>query len=265
MPLQFTFEETPDSGAETSHPPSYTLKYKAHGEFDDATVQAAANALTPLYVDRPTGRLYRQDVTRECVGWALHEITVPYGPLEKETGSFSWSFDTTGATINVKAAKEHKASYPSDGDYHKGAIGVKGDGDVEGTEIVIPALKLTYTYKHPAGVVTEARARALAGATGKTNMDEWRGFSPGELLFIGGSGSDGTDAEAEEQLQMIASQNIVDLSIGEITGIALNGHDVLWIEFTDEVEGGEPMRQPKRVHIERVYDPISFYETFGFN
>ena len=260
----FSFEETPASRSETTTPPSYTLQYRAIGEFDDLTVQHVALALTPPFVTRPTGNLFRQDVQREPDGWGNYLVTVPYGKLERETGTFNFTFDTTGGTINIKAAKQHIASYPDNGDWHKGAIGVKSDGDVSGADIVIPALRLNYNFRHPAGVVTEAFAKTIASATGATNLLPFRTFQPEELLFIGGTGADGSDSEAEIGYQFVASGDAT-LTIGDIAGIAKKGHHLLWIEFKDEVEAGQAVRQPKRVHIERVYDPIDFAAVFGWS
>lgn len=268
----FTFEETPDSRQETSNPPSYELVYKAVGEHDDATVHAYALAATPSVVFRPTGSLYRKDVVREPDGWGQYTVRVPYGPLDSSSlpaGSYTFDFDTTGATVKIKAAKAHVNAYTSSGataaDLHKGSIGVKSDGEVEGADIVIPALKLTYTFKHPSGVVDEAFARNIAAVTGRTNLNPFRGFAGEELLFIGGTGSDGTDSEAAVAYQFVASANESSLSIGDITGIVKKGHHYAWVEFKDEVDGGKAVRQPERVNIERVYDPVDFATVLGWS
>lgn len=264
----FTFEETPESRQESSNPPSYTLIYKATGEHDDAVVHAHALAATPSIVFRPTGTLYRKDVQREPDGWAQHIVTVPYGPLDSSSlpaGSYTFDFDTTGATVKITAAKEHIESYPVSGDPHKGAIGVKADGEVEGADIIIPALKMTYTFKQPQGIVDEAFARNIAAITGRTNLNPFRGFAAEELLFIGGAGSDGTDSEADVAYQFIASANEASLTIGDITGIVKAGHHYAWVEFKDEVDAGQAVRQPKRVNIEKVYDSVDFATALGWS
>lgn len=266
MPIDM--QETPDSRMESMLPSSFTLRYRITGEQDQDAVAYYAIASTPTAALRPTGILYRQNIEIEPDGWANYLVTVPYGPLARDPGSISFSFDTTGATINIKAAKEHVATYDSGGvaagDWHKGAIGVKGDGEVEGAEIVVPALKLSYGFRHPQGQVNESFARSLASVTGTTNSTTFRGFAAGELLFIGATGSDGTDAEAELQYQFIASQNESGISIGEVTSIVKQGHHYAWVEFKDEVTAGEAVRQPKRVHIERVYNSTNFAAVFGW-
>lgn len=267
MSLQVSIEETPDSRSETLRPPSYTLQYRVVGEPNDANVHLIALNNTPVTATRNFAVLHRQDIQIEPDGWANYLVTVPYGPLKREVGEVSFTFDTSGATINVKAAREHVATYAAaglvaSGDQHAGAIGVTGDGDVEGVDIVVPALKLTYQFKHPQAQITEAQVRVMAGWTGATNADVFRGFQPGELLFLGASGSDGSNSEAEVSYQYVASSNTSNLTVGAISGIAKKGHDAFWIEFEDEVDEGSPVRQPKRVHIERVYDAINFQAAF---
>lgn len=270
----FSFEETPESrasNADTSTA-SKTLIYKAVGEQSDAIVEAYAYTGTPSTVTIAGGTLYRKSVSVDPDGWAQYIVTVTYGKLDPRSvpvGSSTFSFDSSGATINIKAAKAHIATYDSSGvvagDFHKGAINVKADGDVEGVEIVIPALKLTYTFNHPAGIVTESFARLIASVTGMTNDATFRGFAAGELLFAGASGSDGTDADASVSYSFVASSNVTDLSIGDITGIAKAGHDYAWVSFSDEIDDGAAMRQPKQVHVEAVYDSFNFPTVFGWS
>lgn len=270
----FSFEETPESRASSADTSSSskTLVYKAVGEQSETIVEAYAYSGTPTTVTVAGGTLYRKSVSVDPDGWAQYIVTVTYGKLDSSSvavGSSTFSFDTSGATINIKAAKAHVQSYDSLGTvstgHHKGAINVKPDGDVEGVEIIIPALKLTYTFNHPSGVVTESFARLIASVTGMTNNATFRGFAAGELLFAGASGSDGSEAEASVSYSFVASSNVTGLSIGAITGIAKAGHDYAWVEFEDDVDTGEAIRPPKRVHVERVYDSFAFASVFGWS
>lgn len=270
--MSFSLTEIPGSRTSTVNPPTHTRRYRATGVFDSATVESAALVLIPAYVDLTLGRLFRQDLQIEEDGWSNYLITAPFGQQEREVGSFGFRFDTTGATVNIKAAKEHIGTYDSTGkltgNFHKGAINVREDGDVGGADIVIPALRLTYTFKHPAGAVTEAFARSIAAATGSTNLNPFRGFQSEELLFIGASGADGSDADAEVSYEFIGEGEAIGdnkISIGEIKDIVKKGHHLLWVEFKDDVENGNPVRPPWRVHIERVYDPIDFAARFGWS
>ncbi len=256
MPAIFRFDELPESRAET---------YRAVGEFRSDLVGAYALNATPITVLRQTGTLFRQDLQIEPDGWSNYIVTVPYAPRTKEVGTATFSFDTTGGTINLKCAKQHIATYDASGtvagDHHKGAIGVTKDG-VEGVEIVSPVLKLNFNFKHPSGQVTITHARILSGLTGSVNGDVWHGFQPGELLFLGSTGSDGTDVEAEVGYQFAASQNRTGLTFGDINNIAKKGFEAYWVEFKNAVASGAAARRPWRVHIEQVYDPIGFQTVF---
>lgn len=288
--MTFTLEETPDSGESTTSPPTVTYKYVAEGETDQNIVWSYALGATPFFVLGPPGILYRQDIKVKPVGHALYEVTVPYAPNKREVGSYHFSFDTTGATVKVKVAREHIHSYPDteasldqdgnpnlddDGNPiintlptnpHKGAIGIKQDGDVDGADLVTPALKLTVTFKHPQGQITIAQAKNLAGATGKTNVNQFLGFAAGELLYLGSTGSEGTECETEVAYQFAASSNESGLTFGGITGIVKAGWAFAWVEFKEVVDDkGGAATVAKRVHIERVYNSCDYAGVFGWS
>lgn len=265
--MAFTFEEAPNSRQQAMEPASFTSIWVADGEQDDYTVAAYAQLFTAAAVLTPQGTLYRQDVRVDPEGYQLYRVTVTYGPKQRSTGSYTWDFDTTGGTVKVKAAKQHIESYPTSGNPHKGSIGVKPDGDVDGADIIIPALKINVRFRHPNGVITLAQAKALAAVTGTVNSVPFLDseFDAGELLFLGASGSDGSDAEAEVTYSFAASQNVASLTIGEIASIVKDGHHYAWVEFKDAVESGEAAVQPKAVHVERLYEEIDWSSIFGWS
>ena len=260
----FQFNEIPQSREWSTDPPGVTYRYKASGEFDDGAILNFSVFATPAIVYSIVGTLYRGNIQIEPDGYKQYVVSVPYTPRNTLVGSVTFRFDTTGATINIKAAKSHVASYPGGGDPHKGAIGVTG-ADVEGADIIIPALKLVYTVKWPAGVVSEAYSRALSIVTGTTNVLPFRGFAAGELLYVGSTGEDGTGAESSVDYVFVASPNATGMTIGDIAGIAKAGHDYLWIEFKNDVVAGKPVKQPERVHVERVYEPVNFATALGWS
>lgn len=264
--MDFLWIEQADSRATTKD--SFNFVFKAVGEQDDSLVYEYAINNTPTSVLLVTGSLlWRQDISMTPVGWNQYLITVPYGPRDRRTGSASFSFDTTGATARIKCAKEHVKTYAASGvvnsNCHKGAINVTSDGNVEGAEIVIPALKLTATFRHPVGVVNDAYVKGLAAITGSMNSIRFRSYDPGELLFVGATGSYGTEAESELSYQFVASQNAT-LTIGDIADIVKKGHDYLWVEFVHKAQDGRPAVQPLRVHVERLYEPVDFGSYFGW-
>lgn len=244
------------------------MVFVAWGEQNNAVVHSHAVANTAVFFDTPYGRLYRQSIDIEPIGYANYTVTVPYARRSRETGTFSFTFDTTGGTVHITAGKQHVQSFPQIAnldDPHKGSIGVTKDGEIEGCDIVVPACKFTYTFRHPEGEVDELFALDLARNTGKTNLNQWRVFRPGEALFMGATGTDGVNTEAELTYSILASENAGNLSIGEIVNVVKRGHDYLWVEFKPAVAGGKAATQPFRVHVERVYDAVDFATVFRWS
>lgn len=264
--MGFRWVEKPQSRSSTDNPPTMTLRGQAVGEFDEHLARINVRASTAGAILTPDlGTLWRQDIRMTAVGYCIYDVEIPYSGVKRETGSYTWNFDTTGATVHITTSKEHIASYPTNGNVHKGSINVRPDGEVEGTEIIIPALKLVVQYRHPHGVVTLPYIKQLARATGRTNADGFLTFDPGELLFLGATGSDGTEADAEVSFQFAASENASDLNFGDITGIVKKGHHYAWVEHKAATSDGRPATQPSIVHVERVYDEIAFATALGWS
>lgn len=289
--MPFKLFEIPGSRQSTSYPPSEIVRMRAVGESNDWIVRENVYGLTPARYLHQMGLLYRQDIKLDEEGFAQYLVTIPYGPRRRDTGQWTWGFDTSGATVHVKKGKAHVHDYPFDAaesedvDQYEGAINVTIDREVEGTEIVVPALRLNFSRMHAAGELRLRDAKRLAAGTGFTNSDTWPAireedengpaieaadqFEPGELLFIGASGSDGSQRDAEVQYQVLASQNAEDLSMGTLTDIVKGGHHHLWVSFMhgQKTVGGVTRRVPvpERVNIERIYDPTSFADLFGWS
>jgi hypothetical protein len=247
-----------------------TRIYGASGTTDEQYVAAFARGSIPGVITTVAGILYRGDIRVDPNGHANWTVTANYTTRNRQTGNYTWSFDTTGATVRVTTARQHVASFPADEanpDPHKGTIGVTKDGNVEGTDITIPVLKLQVQFKHPLGVVSLPFAKKLARLTGTTNSAAWldSNFQAGELLFLGAQGSDGSDAEAELNYIFAASENVTDLSFGAISNVIKDGHHFAWVEYEDAVsEGGEAATKAKRVHVEQVYGEANFASEFGW-
>lgn len=264
--MAFRFFPVPDHIESTAN--SYTSNWKATGTTDQSFVHSYALGATPAIVSTVYGTLHRQDVRVRQTAYNQFTVQVPYGKRKNETGEWTWDFDTTGGTVHITNAKEEVSRYPSsDAPDQKGAIAVDGD-QVHGVDIVIPAMKVNVQYKHPLGNITLSQAKYLNSITGSTNTDNFLTFAPGEVLFLGARGSDGTNAEATVHYQFAVSGNVSGQSIGSIAGVAKKGWEVLWIRYEDaeETEGGNtyPVRTPKFVYVDRVYDEIAMATALGF-
>lgn len=173
-----------------------------------------------------------------------------------------WGFDTSGGTIRVTSSRG-TTSYPASGrtapDF-KGAIGVR-NGEPEGVDVIVPALKLTATYKFPKDTVNIAYIKTLAGLTGGTNNDEFYTFAAGELLFLGASGEVVPGQPTEITYNFAASANVTGLSLGsEITSISKLGHQYLWVAFegTADSSAKKLVQRPLAAYVETLYKEIDF-------
>lgn len=260
--------ELPDGIDSTGLEPTQIRRYKIVGVANVNTANAFAIASTPSIIGTIYGILYRQDIRIRKSAYNHWMLEVPYGPRKAITGDFTWDFDTTGGTVHITQAKAEVGRFPAaSAPNQKGAIGVDGD-EVKGTEIVVPAAKLNVNFRHPLGVITIPQFKFLYGITGTVNSDVFMTFAPGEVLFLGARGSDGTDAEATVSYQFAVSKNESGFAIGDITGINKKAWEVAWIKYKSEIvtSGGEerPTREPEFVYVDRVYNEVPFAASFGF-
>ena len=264
----FRFTESRDSRRTTTTPPTYTASYTAAGTNDGAYVRAYALAATPAVVLLIDGIVYRQDVAVDPLGFELWKVTVPYGKNDNANGSYTLTFDTSGGTVHISASKQTIGKYPvgTAPDY-KQLIGVNAD-QVEGADIIIPALKITANFRHPAAFITLAQIKYLASITGFVNSATFLTFAAGEVLFLGAAGSEGTSTETEVTYQFAMSSNAASLTIGDIASIVKKGHELAWIQYKDAVStpgfADLPVKQPEFVYIERVYDTVNLALALGF-
>lgn len=259
----FRFTERRTSRHSTAEPPSFTTEWVAAGSTDGIFVRAYATSGTPAIVATTQGTLYRQDVRLQPVGFGQWHVTVPYGPAKRETGQYRLSFDTTGGTVLIRHSRATVGRFPETAPDHKQLIGVNGD-QVEGAEIVIPALKLTVHFKHPLGMISLAQIKAWRQFTGAVSTDVFLTFAPGEVLFLGAVGSDGSDVESEVDYHFAISQNESGLQIGDIADVEKAGWDYTWISYKDAVDSDRPVKQPEFVYVERVYKEIAMASSLGF-
>lgn len=260
----FRFTESRDSRRTTTVPPTYTAAYTAAGTNDGAYVRAYALAATPSVVSLIDGTVYRQDVSVEPLGFELWKVTVPYAQKTRETGEYTLTFDTSGGTVHISASKATIGKYPSGtAPDFKQLIGVNAD-QVEGADIVIPALKITASFRHPAAFMTLAQIKYLATITGFVNSATFLTFAAGEVLFLGAAGSEGTTVETEVTYQFAMSANATGMTIGDVANVAKKGHEAIWIKYKDAVDSTLPVKQPEFVYVERVYDTVDLALGLGF-
>jgi len=244
--------------------PTAELRYTVRGTTDDVAARVALEGASPTVYDLYGDGLVlipRDSATVEPLGNDLWEGSVRYGVVPQENES-SFSFDTGGGSQHITQSKETIASHAPPGktapDF-KGAIGVTGDS-VEGVDITVPVYQFSETHYLPGALVTPAYKLALFQLTGRVNHALWKGFSAGEVLFLGASGSKRGLGPWEITYRFASSPNITGLTVGTITGIDKKGWEYLWVRYADAEDSTAKalVKQPIAAYVERVYENGDF-------
>lgn len=246
------------------------IGYIVFGADDHSEALAALNSAVPPSF----GSNVLDDVTVKQIGEELWEGTARYldpeskGEKEeqiKEIGDETFTFRTGGATQHITQDKFGTdpytwATFPPD---FGGAIGVNGDS-VDGVDIVIPSLQFQITAKMPLSIFNVEYVKTCARLTGRVNAAPFRGFAPGEVLFMGLSGSKAGRESIDLTFDFGAEENATGLSIGsgshEITGIAKKGWEYLWVHYFsyDDPDSKKRVTKPHSAYVARVYGPGDF-------
>lgn len=251
------------SGDEGSDEASATLVYDVKKAASDtmAAVRAAIVADTPTTFD---------GLERTKFSWREEEenlrliVSITYSAKLPES-TLRRAFDATGGTVRVfnsLATATFARSGRTAPDFH-GLIGIR-DGDPEGVDKVVPALKLIYTYKWPANTITNSYIKALAAMAGMCNSATYDTYSAGELLFLGGSGEVVPNVPTTVSYTFAASADVTGLTIADLASITKGGHDYLWIAYEEEADASakKKIRRPLSAYVERIYDRTAF-SAFG--
>jgi hypothetical protein len=272
--------------------------YKIFGSTNDVEVHDFANQNIVRFWEYPGAGLQvleAESYTLEYLGDDAWHLEVNYakdggGDDDEQSDPLrrSRSFDTGGGTAHITQALDVEGApperrYPEPAPNtpfgqtdpnaapdQKGAIGVDGSG-VQGVDIVIPALTWTETYDVPSSYVSTAYIVALSRCTGTVNSQTFRGFRPGEVLFLGASGSQDWDQRRGDgpwtlSFKFVQSPNaggvapgtLPGLTIGNITNIEKKGHEYLWVRYEDDVENDALVKVPKYVYVNKVYREENF-------
>jgi len=245
---------------------SAELAYVVLGTDDDIAARDALEAGSPAtYATLP-----RQSVQVEPLGPKLWDGQVRYGHENNsnqiQTGESTFSFDTGGGTQHITQSLQTVGRFPASGQTapdFKGAIGVTPDA-VEGVDITVPVYQFSETHYKPDNQVTGTYKGVLFELTGRVNADTFKGFAPGEVLFLGASGSRrvqmGESADWEITYRFAASPNRTGLSIGGISGISKKGWEYLWVRYVDRADplAKALVKRPIAAYVERVYESGNF-------
>ena len=271
---------------------SYARSYKVFGTRDDVELHAdiSSKIATDLtywqYPGLPAMKLMAEQYSVAYLGDDAWQVTIQYEKSGAEDGADplkrNRSFDTTGGTQHITQCVDTGTTWgsganqltvttlgerkypPADAPSMSGAIGVDDNG-VNGVDIVSPQLQWQESYDVPNAYVTDAYIKGLASLTGTVNNAAFRGFAAGEVLFVGCTGAQEWDDQKGRgpwnlSYRFVASPNVTNQKIGDITGIEKKGHEYLWVRYQDDsdYESFSIVKKVKHVYVNRVYKDGSF-------
>ncbi len=236
--------------------------YLIEGSSDEVAVIAEAEAEIPAtYLGLPLVSV----ALDERIGNDKWRVIARYESTKVDVGGggekSSFSFDTGGGTQTLRESISVASKYPAGADDSQGTLHDDGE-HVQGIEITVPVYRFTETHYLPVADVDAAYKATLASLTGKVNSDAFKGFTAGEVLFLGASGSRRDEEEWAITYSFAVSENKTGLSVGtgshEITGIAKLGWQYLEVVYRQATVGTRRRNVPKAVYIHNVYETAAF-------
>lgn len=172
-----------------------------------------------------------------------------------------YSFDTGGGTQHLTQSLKTVGKYPSTAPDYSGAIGYDGE-NVTGIDVTMPVMNFSEThYLKPRKVSTKYK-KTIAELTGNVNSKQFKGYSEGEVLFLGASGSrrgDSSDNFWEISFKFAVSSNQKKIKIGDLSISEKKGWDYLWVRYADDVKNGKTLvKKPIAAYVEKVYERKDF-------
>jgi len=224
------------------------------GDVEESLILLQAAATLPAEYD---GLLRTSIDIDERINEKHWRIVAAYDEYES-----TYRFDTGGGTQHITNSITTRNRYAEIGvtppDF-KGAIAYDGQ-NVNGVDIIVPVYNFSETHYFNDAQVTPAYKATLFRITGTVNNDPFRGFSPGEVLFLGASGSKRGSDLWELQFRFASLPNLENFTVGDITVSEKKGWDYLWVLYADDEDTAAKklIKKPLAVYIEQVYPEKSF-------
>jgi hypothetical protein len=247
--------------------------YILRGETNPDTVLAHLVANTPANL----GRLRRGDPIIRPVTVGVYEGRVTWGStsggsirVQPQTTDFFQSFETQRSEVLLTYSLEHIGSWGNAGGVSTltgGALNIDENGVPQGVSVPTGNGILTERGFKPVGSITTAWLRTINRNAFKVNSDNFRGFEPGEVLFLGSRGEPriaNGDYEIVSQFAISENKDAFVINAGAPTGEFINipgkkGWHYLSVQYRDVPDASGRLRKiPDLAHIDRVYDEVSF-------
>jgi len=240
--------------------PKAEISYVVLDAASEIDVRAAALSAIPVFHLGLLRRSITLDERINATTWKVVATFEAPEPQEQDRPEPVVSFDTAGGTQHITQSRRSVGRFgPSASAALGGAIGFDGQ-NVAGVDITVPVFNLAETHFIPDAVVTAGYQGVLFALTGAVNSAFFRGFQPGECLFLGASGSKRGAERWEITYKFAGQPNRLDLQVGDIGPISKRGWDYLWVQYGDDVDATVKtlIKRPIAVYVEEVYPSAGF-------
>lgn len=201
-----------------------------------------------------------------------YKVNVVYRKEQADSGGGSFSnneseeptvsFDCGGGTKHVQYSLSQKTVYGNKDP--GGAIGWNGKGgddcQIAGVDIPTAQLRETYTKVMRLSRLTTSYKRKVAALVGKVNSSSFKGWSAGEVMFLGMSySSPASGAEKVVVTYNFAVQpNESQVKVGN-KRVSKKGFEYVWaISKTVVGSNGAPEMQLEGIYVDQVCEYASF-------
>jgi hypothetical protein len=179
----------------------------------------------------------------------LYEISVTYSRDKRQTGTYQLRIEHAAGTIKATAG-ERIAGYPSGSAANNN--GTIFDGQkVVGIDVPFNQTRIVISYRHPESFLDHDYLRAIGELVGHPNNDEFLGYEPGEIAYMGGNATE-SEAEASAEYTFEVSPNETNLNVGSITIAEKKGFDIVSPVYKWDTDNSSGTT--------RVVRPVSYIE-----
>ncbi len=168
-----------------------------------------------------------------------------------------------GVPYNALTQTHYGAPGADDQDEPGDLIETKDDKTVEGVDVLLPTTE--YTETRELSSFTTAQRKVIVRLTAKVNEITWRGWEPGEVLFLGAQ----AHKRKGENWRITYSFRIgvnalhqLAVDTGDVIEYIKLAHEYVWFRSSIEKNGVTDILEQKihDVHVAPVYQPADFAE-----
>lgn len=171
------------------------------------------------------------------------------------------SFDCGGGTKHITHSISQTIAHGTKN--AGGAIGWNGKPDPEmeiaGVDVPTAQLRETYTKVILLSSITTTYKRLIASIVGKVNSKAFKGWAPGEVMFLGMSYSCPAKGSTKVTVtfNFAIQLNETNAQIGSIT-VSKKGFEYVWALSSTSIVDGVPKADIEAVYVDKVCEEADF-------